>query len=179
MAQQLKQKREEVKVAKIETPSPYGSHASMIVTGKIIVDAFKRTQPTGYDKKLLPLNECALLEDERGLYLTDSKRLDDGLADPNRHANPDARVPIKAIADEPTEPTEPTKPTEEAKPTEPTEKVEEKIPERCDKCVSKKVSVNDKPCRTCLNHESNFEIVKKGADKENPTPKVSEVLTTA
>jgi len=164
MTRQLKQKREEVKVVKIETPSPYGSHASMTLAGKILVDTFHRTQPTGEDKRLLPLDKCILLQDERGFYLTETTRLDTGLADPNRYSNPDARVPIKAIANAP---------------KEGVEEAEKKLPERCDECVSKKVSVNDNPCRICFSHESKFETVKKGADKEKPTPKATEVLTTA
>jgi len=163
MTQQLKQKREEVKVTKIETPSLYGSHSSMIVPGKILVDTFHRTQPTGNDKKLLPFDKCFLLQDERGYYMTDATRLDTGLADPNRYGNPDARVPIKAITDDP---------------KEGAERAEEKLPERCGECVSKKVSVNDNPCHTCFTYESKFETGKKGADKENPTPKDFEVLTT-
>jgi len=57
----------------MKTPSPYGSHASMVAglacpwSQKIVG---KRVQ----------------LCDERGVYFTEKRRLDDGLADPNRWA---------------------------------------------------------------------------------------------
>ena len=50
-------------------PSRYGSHVSMIDEEK-----------TGE----LPEENRVVLQDEHGYYVTDRKRLDDGLADPKR-----------------------------------------------------------------------------------------------
>lgn len=69
----------------IATPSIYGSHASMIEQS--LMD-----QPA-----LVEQPDLMLLRDERGFYLTDRFRLDNGQADPNRHASDEYReAQIKA-----------------------------------------------------------------------------------
>jgi hypothetical protein len=60
----------------IETPSPYGSHSSMVVN----LDAEARGHNVPSDK--------VICKDERGYYITYKNRLDSGLADPCRYACP-------------------------------------------------------------------------------------------
>ena len=55
------------KVEKYQTPSEYGSHASMVEEGTEAEDGW------------------IVLRDEKGLYSTSVDRLDTGLADPRRY----------------------------------------------------------------------------------------------
>ena len=59
--------------------SLYGSHTSMIC------DPVEEDTILGVDRIL---KGEVLLKDEKGNYVTERKRLDDGLADPNRHNKP-------------------------------------------------------------------------------------------
>jgi len=73
MARKFKKSKDEIK---IEYPSVYGSHASMIdeeMTAK------------------LKDNSLAILKDERGDYVTERKRLDNNMADTNRHCLEETR----------------------------------------------------------------------------------------
>mgnify|MGYP001594301240 CR=1 FL=1 len=54
-------------------PSPFGSHASMVQ--KELTEALQKQHP-----------QLAVLEDENGLYLTETAKLDNHMADPNRFA---------------------------------------------------------------------------------------------
>lgn len=63
----MPRKERQGKTVKIETPSWFGSHQSMVV-------------------KVLD-NEKVLCEDQYGQYETLTSRLDNGLADPNRNFN--------------------------------------------------------------------------------------------
>jgi hypothetical protein len=58
------------KVEVVKTPSHFGSHASM--------ETAESKQNNG------PIVQ---LRDEKGVYETERKRLDDGLADPNRYTD--------------------------------------------------------------------------------------------
>lgn len=64
------------KVEKYPYPSHYASHGMMLVQAM--------TEQLG-DEKLV------VCKDEEGYYITEKKRLDNNLADPNRYGNPDAR----------------------------------------------------------------------------------------
>lgn len=57
----------------ITTPSPYGSHASMVV------DHTKYNAVLNADE--------VLCKDDYGVYITKRSRLDDGLADPARYSS--------------------------------------------------------------------------------------------
>lgn len=58
---------------KISTPSPYGSHKSMVVD---------------HNEFKINLNEGQVLcKDDDEYYITNSDRLDNGLADPNRYSS--------------------------------------------------------------------------------------------
>ncbi|MEI6971461.1 MAG: hypothetical protein WCL44_08065 [bacterium] len=54
-------------------PSPFGSHASM--DRKELTEELQKKQPL-----------LSVLEDENGLYVTETTRLDNKMADPNRYA---------------------------------------------------------------------------------------------
>tara|TARA_Y100000385_G_C12950893_1_gene575424 strand:+ start:544 stop:831 length:288 start_codon:yes stop_codon:yes gene_type:complete len=60
----------------VETPSPYGSHSSMVV------DIEKEAKGNN-----VPVDKV-ICKDEKGYYITYKKRLDNGLADPSRYACP-------------------------------------------------------------------------------------------
>ena len=62
---------------KITTPSWFGSHASMVVD-------HTELQVGGKDIKLA--EHSVLCQDDRGYYVTDKDKLDNGLADPNRYS---------------------------------------------------------------------------------------------
>jgi len=62
----LTPKKNDGKAIRVTTPSPYGSHSSMLVNEKG--------------------NGLVELKDDRGTYITESWRLDNGQADPNRNA---------------------------------------------------------------------------------------------
>ena len=67
----------------IEVPSLFGSHASMIEGGSEAEDGW------------------VVLRDEKGLYLTETSRLDTGLSDPRRYnstrvaENPNLKAKVK------------------------------------------------------------------------------------
>ena len=63
-------------VRTIDTPSPYGSHSSMVVD----IDTEARNHNVPKDK--------VICKDEKGYYVTYKKRIDSGLADPCRYACP-------------------------------------------------------------------------------------------
>lgn len=63
-------------VRTIITPSPYGSHTSMIVD----LDAENIDHNVPSDK--------IICQDEKGFYITYKNRIDNGLADPCRYACP-------------------------------------------------------------------------------------------
>jgi hypothetical protein len=60
----------------ITTPSAYGSHSVM-----------RALTPEGIE---IGTSQC-VCQDDKGLYVTDVNRLDNGLADPNRY-NPKMRI---------------------------------------------------------------------------------------
>ena len=64
----------------VTTPSAFGSHSSMVI------------EASKYGDKIL-LNHEIICKDDDGLYITAKNRIDDGLADPNRYANPQTRLP--------------------------------------------------------------------------------------
>jgi hypothetical protein len=64
----------------VTTKTPYGSTSDMIVEN---VAEFKDLQ----------LNEGqVVLQDDDGYYITERTRVDSGMADPNRYANPTNRI---------------------------------------------------------------------------------------
>lgn len=63
-------------VRTISTPSPYGSHSSMIVD----IDSEAKNHNVPKDK--------VICQDERSYYVTYKNRIDNGLADPCRYACP-------------------------------------------------------------------------------------------
>lgn len=69
-------KKEKDNVRNIDTPSPYGSHSSMVVD--IDREAKGHNIPT--DK--------VICKDENGYYITFKNRIDNGMADPCRYACP-------------------------------------------------------------------------------------------
>jgi len=62
----------------ITTPSWFGSHETMVVD-------HNEVQIGGHDVTLS--EEQVLCQDDRGYYVTEKKKLDNGLADPNRYSN--------------------------------------------------------------------------------------------
>tara|TARA_R100000008_G_C3577779_1_gene166353 strand:- start:1623 stop:1877 length:255 start_codon:yes stop_codon:yes gene_type:complete len=62
----------------ITTPTWFGSHASMVVDHSEI-------QIGGKDVRLS--EDQVLCKDDNGYYVTEKKKLDSGLADPNRYSN--------------------------------------------------------------------------------------------
>ena len=76
----LTPKKNDGKAVKVTTPSPYGSHASMLVNEKG--------------------NGMVELQDDVGRYVTESWRLDNGQADPNRNSGRD--VPALEPSDDQT-----------------------------------------------------------------------------
>jgi len=71
-----KQHKDKDNVRTITTPSPYGSHSSMIVD----IDSEARGHNVPRDK--------TICKDEKGYYVTYKSRIDNGLADPCRYACP-------------------------------------------------------------------------------------------
>ena len=63
-------------VRTITTPSPYGSHSSMLVN----IDDLAKNHNVPKDK--------AICQDERGYYVTYKNRINNGLSDPCRYACP-------------------------------------------------------------------------------------------
>lgn len=63
-------------VRTITTPSPYGSHSSMVVD----IGSEARGHNVPHDK--------VICKDERGYYVTYKKSIDNGLSDPCRYACP-------------------------------------------------------------------------------------------
>lgn len=74
MTSNIKKTRDGIRT--IETPSPYGSHASMVVD----IDNEAKGHNVPSDK--------VICKDEKGFYVTYKKRIDNGLADPCRYACP-------------------------------------------------------------------------------------------
>lgn len=72
----IKKHKDKDTVRNIETPSPYGSHSSMLVD--INDEAKGHNVPKGK----------VICKDERGYYVTYKNRIDNGLADPCRYACP-------------------------------------------------------------------------------------------
>lgn len=64
------------KVVEYPFPTRYGSHASMVVSE----ETEKLGDPT-----------VCVCKDEHGMYVTEKKRLDDRMADPNRHSDTEWR----------------------------------------------------------------------------------------
>lgn len=67
-------KRHEGRVTNITTPSPYGSHAIMVVDN-----------PSDHNVNLK--DGQILCKDDNGVYITTKNHLNSGLADPNRCAS--------------------------------------------------------------------------------------------
>jgi hypothetical protein len=90
-------------VVKREYPSDCGSHKSMIVPDKTlkaeVLDVVALKDPI-YGN-VLPLDRLVALKDKDGIYITDVKKLDDGMADPNRYGNQKARIKESLLADVP------------------------------------------------------------------------------
>lgn len=63
-------------IREITTPSPYGSHSSMVVN----IDEIAKNHNVPKDK--------IVCQDERGYYITYKNRIDSGLSDPCRYACP-------------------------------------------------------------------------------------------
>ena len=59
----------------ITTKTPYGSTSDMIVTDEDML------------KKVTVANNCILLKDDEGYYITTKNRIDDGLSDPLRYSD--------------------------------------------------------------------------------------------
>lgn len=78
-----KSRHESSRTVTITTPSPFGSHTSMV-------------------KKDLGDGKV-LCEDEHGLYETYRNRLDSGLADPCRYSGRDIQYELDEVAEEVTE----------------------------------------------------------------------------
>ena len=70
------QRKEKDSVRTIETPSPYGSHSSMLVDLNNVAKGHN-----------IP-DDKVVCQDEKGYYVTYKNRLDSGLADPSRYACP-------------------------------------------------------------------------------------------
>ena len=64
------------KKEKYPYPSRHGSHSSMI-----------NEQETSELEALFGHSKQVALEDEKGLYITEKRRLDTGLADPSRYSS--------------------------------------------------------------------------------------------
>jgi len=64
------------KKEKYPYPSRHGSHASMI-----------NEERTSELEALFGHSRQVMLEDEKGFYITEKRRLDTGLADPNRYSS--------------------------------------------------------------------------------------------
>jgi hypothetical protein len=58
----------------------YGSNSKMVVNHKELGVSLLQNQ--------------VLCQDENGYYITEFNRIDSGLADPNRYANPSARIQL-------------------------------------------------------------------------------------
>lgn len=71
-----KKHKDKDSVRTIETPSPYGSHSSMVVDINSIAEGHN-----------VPKDKV-ICQDERGYYVTYKKRIDNNMADPCRYACP-------------------------------------------------------------------------------------------
>lgn len=72
----LPKRKEKDSVRNIDTPSPYGTHSSMVVD--IDIEANGHNIP----------KDKVICKDENGYYITFKNRIDNGLADPCRYACP-------------------------------------------------------------------------------------------
>lgn len=70
----LRKEKDNVRI--FNTPSPYGSHSSMVVD----LDSVAKGHNVPNDK--------IICEDEKGYYITYKNRIDNGMADPCRYACP-------------------------------------------------------------------------------------------
>lgn len=81
-----KERHESEKVLRITTPSWFGSHTSMVVwDGKNGPCSICTQEEWPVAESMNPTVDEVVCRDDRGLYKTLKKRLDDGLADPNRY----------------------------------------------------------------------------------------------
>jgi len=69
-------RKEKDSVRNIDTPSPYGTHSSMVVD----IDSEAKGHNIPKDK--------VICKDENGYYITFKNRIDNGMADPCRYACP-------------------------------------------------------------------------------------------
>lgn len=72
----LPKRKEKDSVRNIDTPSPYGTHSSMVVD----IDSEAKGHNIPKDK--------VICKDENGYYITFKNRIDNGMADPCRYACP-------------------------------------------------------------------------------------------
>lgn len=70
----------------ISTKTPYGSTSDMIVTDQEIL------------KKIRVADNCILLQDDDGFYITNRSRVDSGLSDPLRYCESFRKVMSENIA---------------------------------------------------------------------------------
>lgn len=75
MARQLASRVKHETGSKITTKTPYGTTSDMVITDEDIVSKVK-----------IPEN-CVLARDDSGYYFTQKDRVDNNLADGNRHSN--------------------------------------------------------------------------------------------
>lgn len=72
----IKKHKDKHTIRNIETPTPYGSHSSMVVD----IDNQAKGHNVPKDK--------VICKDEKGYYVTYKNRIDNGMADPCRYACP-------------------------------------------------------------------------------------------
>ena len=70
----------------ISTKTPYGSTSDMIVKDEQILS------------KVTVANNCVLLQDDDGFYITNKDRIDNGLSDPLRYCESFRRIISEKIA---------------------------------------------------------------------------------
>lgn len=81
MAKQTTSKKSHDTSITITTPTPFGSHSSMVVSLDLV-------------EAIIGPNQVVCM-DQDGYYITEKNRLDTNLADPNRYANVKNRVKAK------------------------------------------------------------------------------------
>lgn len=81
MAKQATSKKSHDTSITITTPTPFGSHSSMVVSSDLV-------------EAIIGPNQVICV-DQDGYYITEKNRLDTNLADPNRYANTKNRVKAK------------------------------------------------------------------------------------
>lgn len=75
MARQLASRVKHDAGNKITTKTPYGTTSDMVITNKDILSKVKIPE------------DCVLAKDDAGYYFTQKDRVDNNLADANRHSN--------------------------------------------------------------------------------------------